>query len=247
MTFKSRAADLVARIGPLEPAIAGMRAAKIPAYHRRGAHDDRHLRAVLTAVLGEDSNAVDVGAARGVVLEEIVRIAPRGRHVAFEPHPEAFRVLRSRFPGVDVRSTAASDAAGTAAFTVVRNIPELSGLNPREWPHNELNTATITVHTERLDDVINHPVDLIKIDVEGTEAQCLRGATGLLHKYRPVVAVEHGETIPGDPGDPDHYEVWRLLVQAGLRVFTSDGDGPLSVTEFARASASGQMWNFIAR
>jgi FkbM family methyltransferase len=242
--IKSRVADVASRIAVLEPLLTAIRAARVPAWQARSERDDRHLKALIAAALGAGSNAVDVGAASGTVLAEIVRVAPRGRHVAFEPRGEAARELSARFPGVEVREAAASDTTGATRFTVVRNIPELSALAPPTWPHDVLETELRTVATERLDDVIAHQVDFLKIDAEGAELACLRGARRLIAQCRPTIVFEHGATLPTDPGDA---EIWQLLVAAGMRVFTIDGDGPLDAAGFVRTSASGAIWNFIAR
>jgi FkbM family methyltransferase len=214
---------------------------------RRNDRDERHLKIVLASVLAPNSNAVDVGASRGTILRELVRLAPHGHHVAFEPRQDAARELERQFPTVDVHCSAASDVSGEADFVLVSNRPELSGFVPRNWPWDKLNTETTKVPTERLDDVLDHEVDVLKIDVEGAEAACLRGAQQTLVRSRPVVLFEHGATVPGDSSDPDHGEVWDLLDAAGLRVYDIDGNGPLSVSAFAALAASGKMWQFLAR
>jgi FkbM family methyltransferase len=241
--IKSRVADVACRVAILEPVVTAMRATRVPAWQARSERDDRHLKALIAGTLGAGANAVDVGAASGTVLAEIVRVAPRGRHVAFEPRAEAARELAARYPGVEVREAAASDTAGSTQFTVVRNIPELSALAPPTWPHGVLDTELRTVATERLDEVIAHEVDFLKIDAEGAELACLRGARRLIAQCRPTIVFEHGATISTDPGA----EIWQLLVAAGMRVFTIDGDGPLDAAGFVRTSASGAIWNFIAR
>jgi FkbM family methyltransferase len=62
--------------------------------------------------LREDADCLDVGAHAGSVLREIVRLAPRGRHVAWEPLPGLAAGLRADFPGVAVREAALADQAG---------------------------------------------------------------------------------------------------------------------------------------
>jgi hypothetical protein len=47
--------------------------------------DFEHLRLLLAFSLPADANCIDVGAANGKVLAEITRLAPRGRHIAYEP------------------------------------------------------------------------------------------------------------------------------------------------------------------
>lgn len=51
----------------------------------------------------------------------------------------------------------------------------------------------------RLDDVIDEPIDLMKIDVQGMERSVLEGARLMINKYHPIIIVEqkaNGDAIP---------------------------------------------------
>lgn len=153
----------------------------------RNRADDRHFEMVLAATLAPDATAVDVGAHRGTMLSEILRVAPAGRHMAFEALPDLAAGLRRDFPTVDVREVALADESGEASFVHALDEPGYSGLREREYP-GETRTQTITVRTARLDDEIDNLAPaLIKIDVEGGELGVLRGAVGTLERCRPVV------------------------------------------------------------
>ena len=165
---------------------------------RRDREDNELLLALLAEVLAPDSNCVEVGAHQGAILAEMVRLAPRGTHVAFEPLPHLAQDLHARFPGVEVHASALSDAAGEAEFVHVATRPGWSGFRERPYPADE-RVERITVPTERLDDVVSGPVALVKIDVEGAERQVLEGARTTLVRDRPVVVFEHGL------GSADHY------------------------------------------
>jgi len=39
----------------------------------------------------------------------------------------------------------------------------------------------------RLDDLIKEKVDVIKIDVEGMEAEVIKGARNLIEKWKPII------------------------------------------------------------
>lgn len=214
---------------------------------RRELRDEHAMRMILATVLRTDSTAVDVGANEGAVLESIVRIAPHGRHVAFEPIPHLHEALTARFPDVDVRRAAVSDAAGTAEFTHVPDAPAYSGLLRREdLPAGAGEVERVPVRTERLDDVLEHgPVPtLIKIDVEGAELGVMQGAVETLRRHRPFVLFEHGA------GGADLYgtrptQVFDLLDGVGLRIFDLDGGGPYSRDRF-EATFTEPIWNFLA-
>ena len=68
----------------------------------------------------------------------------------------------------------------------------------RQWPEKLIDRITLKkairkkVDVRRLDDVVgsNVKVDLIKIDIEGAEIQCLLGAVSILKKSQPKVIFE---------------------------------------------------------
>jgi FkbM family methyltransferase len=213
---------------------------------RRDARDDRQVQLLLALTLKEDSCCVDVGAHRGAFLEQALRYAPRGRHIAFEPQPDLASELRRRFPRVEVRATALSDATGTVEFIRYQARPALSGLRPRKHVHSP--SEPIEVPLARLDDVlpVGYAPRVIKIDVEGAERQVLRGAMTTILTHRPVVVFEHAKTgAPYYETGPHH--VYELLVEeAKFRLFDMDGDGPIDLAHFNALFEGGTRWNFIA-
>src|SRR5437868_6562966 len=76
------------------------------AVDRRYRLDEAHLRLLLAWALDEGANCVDVGANVGDVLRDIVRCAPRGKHIAFEPLPDLQAQLCRDFPSVEVHRLA---------------------------------------------------------------------------------------------------------------------------------------------
>jgi hypothetical protein len=80
----------------------------LPAHIRADIRDTELLVALLEDVLEPASDCLDVGAHAGSVLAEMVRMAPEGRHVAWEPLPEFAARLREAHPGVEVREAALS-------------------------------------------------------------------------------------------------------------------------------------------
>jgi FkbM family methyltransferase len=213
---------------------------------KRDREDNELLLALLADVLEPDANCVDVGAHEGAILAEMARLAPRGKHVAFEPLPALAQALRARFPHVDVRQAAASDRDGAAEFVHVTTRPGWSGFRERPYPGDE-HVERIEVRTERLDDVLTEPPALIKIDVEGAELQVIEGAERTLRDARPVVVFEHGL------GSADHYgttpaNVWRALSErADYEIGGLDGDGPYPLQAFERIYARRERVNFVAR
>ncbi len=219
----------------------------LPAHIRADIRDTQLLVALLEEVLEPDSDCLDVGAHAGSVLREMVRIAPRGRHVAWEPLPAFAARLRGEFPDVEVREAALGDHAGTRAFAHVVEDPGWSGFLARPTPSSSP-VEELTVTVERLDDVLPDGIRpaFVKIDVEGAEEEMLLGAVETLRRHRPVVAFEHGRgsadvygTTPGAIHD-------LLCGELGYEISGLDGDGPYGVERFIEIFASGERVNFAA-
>jgi FkbM family methyltransferase len=218
-----------------------------PSAVRRDRADIDALRTILGTVLRPDSHCIDVGAHEGAFLDDIVRLAPNGRHIAYEPLPDLASELSRRYPGVDVRARALSDRQGEAEFVHVVTRPGWSGFRERPYPGRET-TRRITVTTESLDSTLepDYVPHLIKIDVEGAEEQVLRGAIETLRRHRPLVALEHGL------GSADFYgtrpgAIHSILAHCGLTIFDLGGGGPYSAERFARSFERRERVNFLAR
>jgi FkbM family methyltransferase len=238
--------DTAVKLG-VDGQLRGLRAAVHPVY-RRQRSDDRKLRLLLQTILTERSNCVDVGAYRGRMLEEIVRIAPRGRHIAYEPLPDRQRSLAARYPQVDVRWAAVSNETGEASFSYVKNEPARSGLKARSLretsPVEQLTVRTVALDHDLPDGYV--PA-LIKVDVEGAERQVFEGAIETIARYQPVIVFEHGRGgAPYYGTQPRH--VYALLHdRAGLAIFDIDGDGPYTLRQFEEAFERDQRWDYVAR
>ena len=176
---------------------------------------------IMERVLSGEAVAIDVGAYHGDILIDMTRLAPQGRHHAFEPQPQAAKMLRERFAGknVVIHELALADRAGTTQFHQVASNPSYSGIKERSYEKKE-EVHLITVKVDTLDRLLASAarVDLIKIDVEGGELGVIRGGLAVLRRHRPVVVFEHGR------GAAEFYattpdQVYDLLVtRAGLRV-----------------------------
>jgi FkbM family methyltransferase len=244
---RSRARQVVGALGVEEPLRRAWSRVG-PRTVRRDGRDNRHLGMLLAFTLSSDSNCVDVGTNVGGILADMVRLAPHGRHLAFEPLPELADRLRRAYPGVDVRQSALSNRAGEADF--VRAVGSLghSGFRQRSWMEGQ-ETEHLTVRLETLDAALptGYVPTLVKIDVEGSERLVIEGGLETIATHRPVVVFEYGragiEDYGTQPGD-----IFALLcTQAGLRLYDLDGAGPFSASEFDRVVARGRRWNFVAR
>jgi FkbM family methyltransferase len=155
------------------------------------AHEERCIERLLPLILQPDHNGVDVGSHLGLFLGEFCRLAPRGRHHAFEPIPHKAHWLRRRFPTVEVHEVALGEQPGTASFAYIPNRSGYSGLRFRGEADRD-QVVTLEVQVARLDDLLpaEHVVRFIKVDVEGGELGVFRGARRILRQSRPFVLFE---------------------------------------------------------
>jgi len=213
---------------------------------------DSQTIAIMRRVLRPDSNAIDIGAFEGGMLRHMLRFAPKGHHLAFEPLPENVKRLQAAFPRARVYPYALGARTGPVTFHFMLDHPALSGLRRRlEHLPNE-RAEEIQVSMETLDQVVprDHPVAFIKIDVEGGELGVFQGGVQTLRRTRPVVVFECGM------GGADYFgsapvEIFDFLArEAELKISLLGawlaGQPPLSRESFSEQFENGLNFYFVA-
>lgn len=203
---------------------------------RRAGHEAIGVGAVLAGTLRSDSTYVDVGANRGQVLSEAIRVAPLARHIAFEPIPSLAAEIRSSFPAVDCRPLALGDAPATAQFCHFTKLDGWSGLrrNP-EISDERGEPVSIDVQVSTLDaELADVTPTVIKVDVEGAELAVLEGGRSLLTRTRPLLIFEHVARASEIYG-ASSVALWELLTELDYAIFSATGAGPFTRADFASA------------
>ncbi|GJE55822.1 FkbM family methyltransferase [Methylobacterium thuringiense] len=228
-----------------------------------------HLRACFARLVRRDWTCLDIGANIGAHTLGLASLA--GSVIAFEAADRnaahlRFNVDRSADAGrVKVANLALWDApawlsmaaaeevegctfvaSGDAADSLTRlraNIPSVA--------ERELNLTLDAVEAMRLDDWLDvHPVrrlDLIKLDVEGSERRVLRGARRTLDWFRPILITEYNPGCAtryfGEPADAYFHDL-RVLFSS-IRLIEQDGTPSEPIADWetlaARLSA-GKGW-----
>lgn len=209
------------------------------------------LYAFMRKRLMPQSNCVDIGASFGGYLEQMLSIAPHGKHHAFEPIPKLAEDLQRKFPAATVKSMALSDRSGTAKFHYFPDVSPFSGLQRRtDVPYDE-RMQVIDVPTARLDDVLPPElrIALIKVDVEGAELDVLRGAKQTIEKWRPALIIEH-DTAPAAVYGATPAMLHAFLDDSGYAVTTAVrielNIQAFSREEFLDVVRAGKIYNFVA-
>lgn len=197
-------------------------------------------------LLSEDSNRVDIGVHYGAFTRFIVRLAPRGRHMASESSPGLASLIVEEFPTVEVANCAPAAVDEWTEDIEVINHPGLSGLRQQDW-EEILVTRPISVRARPLDDILDplQEVKLIKIDVEGAELEVLRGAGRTSEQWRLNLIFEFAKRTASLFGSTPE-SIMDFLAPFGYRVFDIDGLGPYTVEEFWAAYEREDIWNFVA-
>jgi FkbM family methyltransferase len=152
--------------------------------------------------------AIDVGAWYGPWTHWLARVSRDVVTVEANPELAAF-VARTAPANVRVVSAAASDSAGSAELWLPpggRGTEGRASLYPPPLPrpgHERGHDSgrepapgarapgrVVQVTTIRLDELDVSDVGVIKIDVEGHELAVLRGAEGIIRRWRPTLVVE---------------------------------------------------------
>lgn len=151
----------------------------------------------LWEVLGPGKIFCDVGAHVGFFVAIAAEaVGPLGAVIAFEPDPENAAKLRAQLdrnatPWVQVIEKAAWSKTGRLAFVPASDLSGRStgaidtcesGLNNGA---TEILAVPLSVYFRD-----HSPPDVIKIDVEGAEAEVLMGMTEILSKKRPILLIE---------------------------------------------------------
>lgn len=153
--------------------------------------DNFHLEAFLAQNQTKAFNCLDVGANIGLTAVLMAHYNPNGNVYAFEPGPLNFKNLsRNILENPLSNLYAIEKAVGSGKGFVNFNIPACGAHSTvlRLEPNNQ-NYAKVEIVS--LDEWIVETnigsIDLIKIDVEGFEAEVLKGAANTIFMNKPYV------------------------------------------------------------
>jgi FkbM family methyltransferase len=204
-----------------------------------------HDYPVLRELARETEVIFDVGANIGMTaLLMADAMAPSGRLYAFDPSPDACRIIRNNAAlnglqsKIRVIDTFVDESSGnlvefftdsTSVFnSAVRRV--VGGFAP----------SPVLKTTVALDDLIRHgmePPHFVKIDVEGAELGVLRGMRQCLEQHEPVVFLELHE-IPGVRLSEHARLAHELVAPLGYRMLWLRTQAPLTSATLKEVTGS---------
>lgn len=156
-----------------------------------------HVSRVLSGLLSRGKTFVDVGANIGFFsLLAAERVGRAGRVLSFEPNPDNCDLLRMSATAngfediIAIHNVAVAERKGQLQFTAPAIDSNGRVVNTAEAASG--NVETFTVEAVTLDDALADVgrVDVIKMDVEGSEARAWRGMQEVVRRHKPVITFE---------------------------------------------------------
>jgi FkbM family methyltransferase len=175
----------------------------------------------------EIATVIDVGANVGQFAVLMRELLPEARVWSFEPLPDVFASLESRFAEdslVTALPYALSDHEGEAliqrsAFSPSSSLLPMAELHQREWPLSA-DCSEVEVQLRTLDGLLRQEVItpkgnvMVKLDVQGHEDAVIRGGQQLLASARVVIVEVSFE--PLYHGQPLFADIYTLLSRLGF-------------------------------
>lgn len=181
---------------------------------------------LLAEAIPSGAVVVEGGAHLGfVTVHEARAVGPNGRVFVFEPNSDVLGVLRGNLlvngveERVEIVPKALSDSTGSARFFV--RADESSLYEPISG------ADSIDIDVVRADELIEGPVDVVKLDIEGAELAALRGMEGFMTGARPPRALflECNPALLERAGSsPDELVAW-LRARAYLVEWIDEANG----------------------
>jgi FkbM family methyltransferase len=160
------------------------------------------LSRVLTGLVRPGDTVIDVGANMGAHTLPLARAAgPEGRVIAYEPTAFAYQKLLTN---IALNPDLSPRIVPVQAMLVGARSEQVMPTAYSSWPlvaagdlhaeHRGRAMATDGARAITLDDHLRElaidRIHLVKIDVDGSECSVLRGARGVLGRWRPVLVME---------------------------------------------------------
>lgn len=126
---------------------------------------------------------------------------------AFEPYKQSYVVLQENIKLNNVENLVVARNAGIAAQTktigIVKETKNMCGCT--EWWYDSMSDTKCYA----LDHIFQHPIDFIKIDVQGMEMEVLKGAQQLINEYSPIIMIETTR-LGGEIVNLKQFENWLV-------------------------------------
>jgi FkbM family methyltransferase len=178
-----------------------------------------HLEPELSAlqyVVGRRGVAIDVGAHYGSYTVVLARLFNRVHAIEPEVHAREILTTNLSVNGLKNVSIHAVAAGARSSSAVLRRHPDPSRTSIEYIDGTPYEVPAESVAVVRLDDLLDEPVDFLKVDVEGFEQEVFMGARSLICACRPIILFEWLPELIRNAG-LDPLGPWEYLANLGYR------------------------------
>jgi FkbM family methyltransferase len=205
-----------------------------------GFHEIREF-IFLHRFLKPEMTALDIGANLGEYSVFMAKRLVDGKVIAFEPLPAIRKqlrdnVARNNFSNVSVLDYGLSHQDQVLEIHELDDVHEgLGTLYPRDQRSKNVYNATFKSLDSQVESLGIDKIDFIKIDVEGSELNAMKGAKQSLLKWKPRVMIEINEITYSAAG----YSVDDVKI-----FFEGIGFTPHNITKYGRLEQIDQLPKF---
>ena len=186
-----------------------------------------HVEREMRPLLREGCALLDIGANIGYfTLLAASLVGASGRVIALEPLPDNCELIRlsiaaNGFANVALHQHAALDREQACAFQLDGSDASLV---------EDAGAADAVATSVALDDLLaDEPrIDVVKMDIEGSEARAWRGMRRLIARHRPVVFTEFHPAALAAVSKVSGADYLNSVCAAGYELFALRRDGPRS-------------------
>jgi FkbM family methyltransferase len=185
---------------------------------------------VFKKLLSPGDRVIDVGANIGYFsLLAASLVGDKGYVYAFEPELSNTLALKqnmelNKFKNIYIHQVAVSDKSGKAVFHVAIEDSGHSLVKTKE------HSSSIVVDIDKLDNIIQGEVRLLKTDTEGNELSVLKGAESVIKRSGKICLIMEVFFDVMDAGGYTINELWDYLESVGMKFFYTINDRKETVT-----------------
>ena len=175
----------------------------------------------------------DVGAYIGDTIEQFKSSFPKSYIHAFEPFDESFSILKNRFQKTEKlffnNIAVENHSSSNANMYITQNKGSSSLLQPTKdanefWEGNPLSTQKeVKVETITIDSYCQkhniQTIDILKIDVQGSELKVLQGAALMIQERRVKLIFTEISIAPNYKGQSEIDQVIKFLRENKYKIF----------------------------
>jgi FkbM family methyltransferase len=167
---------------------------------------------------------VDLGANEGFYTLKAREMAPKAKIIAVEPNPSAFRTLKrnvtsNKLRNIIIMNKAITSRIGKISFEIIKGQTSIGGLKVYEKYRKRGKLKKIIVDSITLEKLckLNNVknMDLLKMDVEGSELDILKNSENILPCIKKVVVEYHEAQKTKKP-------VIAIMLRNGFRIALID-------------------------